>query len=400
MTQEQAAGAPVEGPDSGAEAARPPYLGREELDRVFSVEEFESLARARMHPSTYAYVRGWAGTGWTVANNIRAFERWVFRPRVLIDVSQVDISTTVLGTPVAVPILFAPTSIHKLAHPEGELATARAARTVETLQVLSTGASQTIEAVASVGHPRWFQLYWYTDRGLTRSLIERAHAAGYSAIVLTVDAAIFGWREGEKRVTLVKPDDAWAVNLPADVSTIVQEQSITWQDLDWLRSVSPLPIVLKGIARADDARLAAAHGVDGIMVSNHGGRQADGAIATLDALPAVVEAVEAPGSGRAGGPGGSGRAGRPEVYVDGGVRRGTDVLKALALGARAVLIGRAVQWGLAAGGEEGVVRMVELIAGEFRSALALCGCRSVDEVTRAIVTRNPDPRAGLTPRSE
>jgi 4-hydroxymandelate oxidase len=337
-----------------------------------------------MHPSTHAYVRGWAGTGWTVANNIAAFRRWVFRPRVLVDVSDVDISTTVLGTPVSVPILFAPTSIHKLAHPEGELATARAAREIQTLQVLSTGASQTIEAIAEIGHQRWFQLYWYTDRGLTRNLIERAHAAGYGAIVVTVDAAIFGWREGEARVRLVKPDGAWAVNLPEDTSGLVNDQSLTWRSLEWLRQVSPLPIVLKGIVRADDARLAAEHGVEAIIVSNHGGRQVDGAIATLDALPAVVAGV-------------AGASHHPEVYVDGGVRRGTDVLKALALGARAVLIGRPVQWGLAAGGEAGIVRMVELMSGEFRSALALCGCRSVDEVSRAIVARNPDPSAGREP---
>lgn len=382
---------------SGSEDGWLPYLGPEELARIFSVEEFEPLAQQRMHPSTYAYVRGWAGSGWTVGNNIRAFRRWVFRPRVLVDVSNVDISTTVLGTPVSVPILFAPTSLHKLAHPDGELATARAARSVGTLQVLSTGASQSLEDVAAVGHPRWFQLYWWTDRGLTRSLIERAHAAGYSAIVLTVDSAIFGWREGEQRVTLVKPDGAWAVNLPEDVSTIVQEQTITWRDLAWLRSVSPLPIVLKGIIRGIDARLAVEHGIDGIMVSNHGGRQVDGGVATIDALPGVVAAVRA--ASGAGGSGVSG-VGRPEVYIDGGIRRGTDVLKALALGTRAVLIGRPVQWGLAAGGEAGIVRMMELMTGEFRSALGLCGCRSVSEVTRAIVARNPDPRAGFESSSE
>ena len=179
------AGAGAAGADAGAAGADAdgdvawlPYLGREEVDQVFSVEDFEPLAAARMHPSTYAYVRGWAGTGWTVANNIRAFRRWVFRPRVLVDVSIVDTATTVLGEPVSFPVLFAPTSVHKLAHPEGELATASAAKHLETVQVLSTGSSVTIEDIAAVGPRRWFQLYWYTDRDLTRSLIDRAALAG------------------------------------------------------------------------------------------------------------------------------------------------------------------------------------------------------------------------------
>ena len=190
----------------------------------------------------------------------------------------------------AAPILFAPTSLHKMAHPDGEWATARAARHLDTVQVLSTGSSVPIEDLATVGHKRWFQLYWYTDRGLTGSLVQRAAAAGFGAIVLTVDAGYTFWREEEASLTLVKPDDAWAVNLPADTSTLVQESSITWRELEWLRSLSPLPIVLKGIVRGDDARLAMEHGADALIVSNHGGRQVDGAVATLDALPEVVAA--------------------------------------------------------------------------------------------------------------
>jgi 4-hydroxymandelate oxidase len=202
--------------------------------------------------------------------------------------------------------------------------------------------------------------------------------------VLTVDSAALGWREGEARTTLVRPHGASAVNLPPDVSSLAYEPTLTWPSLEWLRTVSRLPLVLKGILRGDDARLAAEHGADALIISNHGGRQMDGAIATLDALPDVLAGLA-----------GAGAPGRHvEVYVDGGVRRGTDVLKALALGARAVLVGRPVQWGLAAGGEAGIVRMLELIAGEFRSALALCGCRSVAEITRSIVARNPDPGAG------
>lgn len=366
--------------------ARPPYLGRAGLDAIFSVEEFEPLAAARMHPSTYRYVRGYAGSGWTAANNEAAFRRWMFRPRVLVDVASMSLATQVLGTPIAMPIAFAPTSVHKLAHPDGELATARAARRLDTLQILSTGSSVLLEDIAAIGHRRWFQLYWYTDRGLTRSLVERAAAAGFGAIVLTVDAAYPFWREEEARLTLVRPADAWAVNLPADTSTLGHEQSLTWSSLEWLRSISPLPIVLKGIVRGDDARLAAEHGADAVIVSNHGGRQVDGAIATLDALPGVVAGAAA--------------AARPagalplEVYLDGGVRRGTDVLKALALGARCVFLGRPVQWGLATGGEEGILRMIELIAGEFESAMGLCGARHVGEIRRSMLVRNLDPTAG------
>jgi 4-hydroxymandelate oxidase len=373
-------------PTPDADIARPPYLGRPELDGLYSVEEFEPLAAERMHPSTYGYVRGWAGSGWTTRNNQAAFKRWMFRPRVLVDVSAVDTATQVLGTPVAVPILFAPTSVHKLAHPDGELATARAAKALDTVQILSTGSSVLIEDIAAVGHRRWFQLYWYTDSGLTRSLVERAAAAGFGAIVVTVDAAYPYWREEEARTALVRPAEAWAVNLPPDTASLEYDATITWESLEWLRSVSPLPIVLKGIVRGDDARLAAEHGVDGIIVSNHGGRQVDGAIATLDALPDVVAGVAA--------------ATRPagamplEVYLDGGVRRGADVLKAMALGARAVLLGRSVQWGLATGGEEGILRLLELIVGEFQSAMGLCGARHVGEISRSMVTRNPDRTAG------
>jgi 4-hydroxymandelate oxidase len=368
-----------------ATVARPPDLGREELDRIFSVEEFEPLAAARMGPTAYEYVRGWAGSGWTTRNNLAAFQRWVFRPRVLVDVTEIDAGTTILATPVSVPILFAPTAMHKLAHPHGELATARAAKSLGTVQVLSSGASTTLEDVAAADPMRWFQLDWLADRDVTQRLLDRAVAAGYGAIVLTVDSPIVGWREGPAHRMTAWPAGAEAVNLPPGGSPFDWEP-MSWRSIEWLRSACPLPLVLKGILRADDAQLAVEHGADAIIVSNHGGRQIDGEIATLDALPDVVEAVSKPGAG----PGG-----RPvEVYMDGGVRRGTDVLKAIALGARAVLIGRPVQWGLAVGGEAGIVRMMELMTGEFRSALGLCGATRVSEVTRAMVTRNPDPAAG------
>ncbi len=355
-------------------ATRKPYLGRDELARIFSVEEFEPLAMERMHPSAHAYIRGWAGGGWTWRQNIQAWRHWVLRPRAFIDVSDLDVSTTVLGTPVSVPILFAPTSMHKIAHPDGELATARAAKEIDTLQVLSTGASTRFEDVAAIGQKRWFQLYWFDDHGITRSLVERAHAAGFGAIVLTVDAPVEYWRENELRVPLVKPDGDDASRTCRRASTCAYDPTLTWKSLEWLRSISPIPIVLKGILRGDDAALAVEHGAAGIIVSNHGGRELDTSTPTIEALPGVVEAVD----------------GRIEVYVDGGVRRGTDVLKALALGARAVLVGRQIQWALATGGDAGIVRLFELMTGEFTSAMALCGARNVGEITPSVVRRNPD----------
>ena len=385
LAEAGAAPAPMPAAAPDGDATRPPYLGRPDLDRIFSVEEFVELARQRMHPTTFGYIAGAAGSGWTTRNNMAAFQRWMFRPRVLVDVSTVDTSTSVLGTPIGLPIMFAPTSVHRLSHPDGELATARAAKRIDTVQVLSSGSSVGFEDIAAVGPKRWFQLYWFTDRGITRALVEGAAAAGFGAIALTVDAAAPFWREWEARTAVVLPEGATAALLPND-TTLVYESTLTWQSLEWLRSISPLPIVLKGIVRGDDARLAAEHGADAVIVSNHGGRQVDGAIATLDALPGVADGAAA--------------ATRPagafpmEVYLDGGVRRGTDVMKGLALGARAVLIGRPVQWGLAAGGEEGVLRMLELIAGEFQSAMGLCGARHVAEITRAMVARNPDPSAG------
>jgi 4-hydroxymandelate oxidase len=386
----EAGAPPVRGESPDGDATRPAYLGRADLDAIFSVEEFIERARERMHPTTYGYISNAAGSGWTTRNNVAAFQRWMFRPRVLVDVSTVDTSTNVLGTPISLPLMFAPTSVHKLSHPEGEVATARAATRIDIVQVLSSGSSTGFDEIAAAGPKRWFQLYWFTDREITRALVQGAAAAGFGAIAVTVDAAAPFWREWEARTAVVIPNGATAALLPRD-TTLVYESTLTWQSLEWLRSISPLPIVLKGIVRGDDARLAAEHGADGIIVSNHGGRQIDGAIATLDALPSVVEGAAA--------------ASRPagampmEVYLDGGVRRGTDVLKAMALGARAVLIGRPVQWGLATGGEEGILRMVELIAGEFESAMGLCGARHVAEISRSMLVRNPDPSAGRVERT-
>ena len=347
----------------------PAFLGPDELARIFSVEEFEPLAAARMDPAWYDAVRGWAGTGWTARANIAAFERWVFRPRVLVDVSETTLETTVLGERVAMPILFAPSASHKLSHPDGELATARAAKRLETVQALSLYTTVALEEVAAVGHRRWLQLYWYTDHGMTAEIIARAEAAGYGAVVLTVDTGAGTWWELWRGRPFQLPDGFTEANHPG--RSFVHDAGINWRSLAWLRAQTRLPLILKGIVTVADAQLAVAHGIDAIVVSNHGGRMTDGAIPSIDALPPIAAAV----------------GGALEVYMDGGVRRGTDVLKALALGARAVLLGRPVQWGLATGGEAGILRMVELIAGELHSGMALCGARRPAEVTRALVAR-------------
>jgi 4-hydroxymandelate oxidase len=368
---------PIEIADKGAgvevsEArVRPPaYLGPSEIARLFSVEEFEPLARERMSDGGYRYVAGWAGTGETARLNREAFGRWVLRPRALVDVSTIDASTPVLGRRVSLPVLFAPSALHCLAHPDGELATAAASVDVDTTMILSTNCGVTLEQVAAVARDPWFQLYWLTDRELTRDLVQRAAAAGFRAICLTVDAPVGGWREGEQRHPVPIEPTCRAAMLPDEVEV---ETRLTWSSLEWLRSITPLPIVLKGIMTAEDARLAIEHGAAAIVVSNHGGRQLDWAQASLDVLPEIVEAVDE----------------QLEVLMDGGVRRGTDVLKAIALGARAVLIGRPIFWGLGTGGAPGLTALVELIRGELVSAMALTGVTKIADVRRNIVAPRP-----------
>jgi isopentenyl diphosphate isomerase/L-lactate dehydrogenase-like FMN-dependent dehydrogenase len=351
------------------------------VTELLNVDEFEAAARERLEPGSYAYYAGGAGDEHTLRANSAAFTRWELRPRVLVDVSEVSTETTVLGTQVALPLLVAPTAFHRLAHPEGELATARAAAAAGTVMCLSTlsSVSPAELAAAAPGAPQWFQLYCSRDRGFTKELVGAVGEAGFQALVVTVDVPVAGRRERDLRTAFVLPDDLPAPNLPvvlarkdfhAALSAIV-DSTLTWRDLEWLRSISPLPLVVKGVLTAEDALLAAEHGAAGIVVSNHGGRQLDGVPATLDVLPEVAEAVGE----------------RVEVLVDGGIRRGTDVLKALALGARAALAGRAVLWGLAAGGEEGVVQVLTLMRDEIASGLMLLGCARPDDVTRAHVRR-------------
>jgi 4-hydroxymandelate oxidase len=351
--------------------------------------EFEALAREKLDPMAYDYFAGGAGDEVTLRANRAAFERIRLLPRVLVDVGERDLTTTVLSRPVSFPVLIAPTAFHRLAHPEGELATAKAARDAGTVMVLSSLSTTPMEEVAAVGGERWFQLYVYRDREVTRELVARAEAAGYTALVLTVDAPYLGRRERDVRNSFTLPAglrvanvagrgygglarEAGTSGLAAYFATML-DPTLTWRDLEWLVAITSLPVVVKGVHRADDAERAVAHGAAAVVVSNHGGRQLDTVPAGIEMLPAVAEAV----------------GGRVEVLVDGGIRRGTDVVKALALGARAVLLGRPVVWGLAVGGAQGVAQVLELLRAELDLALALCGCRSVREVDRGLVAFAP-----------
>jgi isopentenyl diphosphate isomerase/L-lactate dehydrogenase-like FMN-dependent dehydrogenase len=295
---------------------------------------------------------------------------------MLVDVSDVTTRTTVLGTEIELPLMIAPTSLQRITHPDGEPALARAAAAAGTVYTLSSlGSVRPAELAEAVGGdaPHWFQLYWSRDREFTRDLVTEAAESGFRALVLTVDFPIAGPRERDLRTGFSLPTDLPMPNLPRtlagteyfhDTLGEVMDRSLTWRDLEWLRAECPLPLVVKGILTAEDGVLACEHGCAGVVVSNHGGRQLDGVSATLDALPEVAEAV----------------AGRAEIYLDGGIRRGTDVAKALALGARAVAIGRPALWGLAAGGEEGARHVLEIFQTEIGLALLLLGCTRPEDV--------------------
>ncbi|MEA2562288.1 MAG: 4-hydroxymandelate oxidase [Acidobacteriota bacterium] len=363
-----------------------------------NITDFEALAREVLSREAYDYYAGGSQDEVTLRENRAAYDRVSLAYRVLVDVSRRDMTTTVLGQQVAMPILVAPTAFHRLATPEGELATARAAGAAGTIMILSTLSTSPIEAVvAAASGPIWFQLYVYRDRKATEGLVRRAEAAGCRALVLTVDAPLIGRRERDVRNRFSLPPGLAVANLlaegygdlppvPADsglaayVSTFL-DPSLTWRDVAWLRSITELPILVKGIVRPDDALRAAEAGVAGVVVSNHGGRQLDTAPATLDVLPEIADALAAHGCGI-------------EVLMDGGVRRGTDVLKAVALGAKAVLIGRPVLWGLAADGEKGAAKVLSLLRDELDLAMALAGAPTIADITRDMV--KSDQRANLS----
>jgi isopentenyl diphosphate isomerase/L-lactate dehydrogenase-like FMN-dependent dehydrogenase len=333
-----------------------------------NVWDYEQLAEQKLDANAHAYFAGGSGDEVTLRDNLAAFERRKLRPRVLVDVSSVSTATTILGTDVALPILIAPLALQRMAHPDGELATARASASAGTIMCLSTAATVRPAELAAVapGAPHWFQVYVFADRSLTEELIAEAVESDFSALVLTVDTPYLGRRERDIRIDFTVPEH---LTVSGDIFGAHFNTGLSWHDLEWLAGYG-VPVVVKGILTAEDARLACEHGAAAVVVSNHGGRQLDGVSSSLDALEDVVEAVD----------------GRAEVLLDGGVRRGTDALKALALGARGVLIGRAMLWGLAAAGEQGVAHVLQLLRDEVELGLALLGCASPAEVTRAHVT--------------
>jgi len=360
-----------------------------------SPEMLEQKAREVLEPRAYDYVAGAAGGEQTARANREAFYGWRIVPRMLRDVSQRDLRVELLGRKLPAPVLLGPVGVQGIIHSDAELATARAAASLGVASVLSTLSSKPLEQVAQAGGdgPRWFQLYWTTHPELTASLLRRAEAAGYSALVVTLDTSILGWRErdlqhpylpfllGEGlanfftdpvfRSLLPKPPQEDPVAAIRLWGGICSHTALTWKDLNFLRQHTRMPILLKGILHAEDAERALASGVDGLIVSNHGGRQVDGAVAALDALPAVVRAVK----------------GRVPVLFDSGIRRGTDAVKALALGARAVLLGRLYIWGLAAGGEQGVRETLLNFLADLDLTLALSGYCCCAELNEAALAR-------------
>ncbi len=343
-----------------------------------NVWDYEKLAAERLDPGAYGYFAGGANDELTLRDNVDAYRRWQLRPRVLVDVADPSTATSVLGQEVALPVLVAPVAFQRVAHPDGEVGMARAAAAAGTVMCLSTLATSTLQEVAETGAQRWFQLYVPKDEGLTAELISQATANGFGALVLTIDTPVLGRRERDQRTGFTIPPELTVAALgrgdvTPQTALHAMSASTTWADVERFASAARLPVVLKGVLTAEDARLACEHGAAAIVVSNHGGRQLDGVGATIDALPEVVEAVD----------------GRIEVLVDGGIRRGTDVVKAVALGARAVLAGRAPLWGLVIDGEAGATRILELLRAEIELALQLVGCCSPAEVTRAHVARRP-----------
>lgn len=352
------------------------------LDDVFNLDDFEPIARERLDRGAYGYYSSGAGDERTLRANLEAWGRWRLVPRVLGGTRQPALARSFLGSSAALPFAIAPTALHGLAHADGELATARAAARAGGLFTLSTASTRSLEAVAEAADgagsgPRWFQLYVEHDLGYARELVQRAEAARYEAIVLTVDFPVAGYRERDLRSRFAVPAGIQA-HLPAGTTTsedfvryIDRKPELRWDDVAAIAGWSRLPLVLKGILSPADVALAIEHGARGIIVSNHGGRQLDAAVTAPEVLPEIVEAA----------------AGRLQVYADGGVRRGSDVLVALALGARGVFIGRPIVYALAAAGEVGVRHAITLLADELMRSLALLGVASVDDVRLEHVRR-------------
>jgi isopentenyl diphosphate isomerase/L-lactate dehydrogenase-like FMN-dependent dehydrogenase len=359
-----------------------------------SLAELGRLVQRASEPRVASYVFGGAGSEDTMRANEDAFRRWRIVPRMLRDVSRRDLSSTVLGTALPAPVALAPIGIQSIVHPDGELAVARAAAAVGLAMAVSTVSSYTLEEIAAAaGGPKWFQLYWPNDRELTASLLARAERAGYAAVLVTLDAFLPGWKPRDLqgawqpflegigianyvtdpvfRARLAKPPEEDPQAAIGEFVVQFSNPRLTWEDLEFLRSRTTLPIALKGILHPDDARAAREHGIDAVVVSNHGGRQVDGAIASLDALPAIVDVV----------------GGELGVLLDGGVRSGADVVKALALGADTVLLGRPYLWGLAAGGDAGVLAVLRGVLAELDLTLGLSGHTTPSQLHAGVLAR-------------
>lgn len=350
-----------------------------------NVGDFERAAEEKLDSGVLGYFGGGACDEVTLGDNVAAWRRWRLRPRMLAGVGDVRTSAEVLGGDVSMPVLVAPVAYQRLVDPEGELGMARAAAAAGTVMCLSTLATTRPAEVAEAAPDgrRWFQLYCFRDEGVTRALVDEAVDSGFEALVVTVDAPRGGRRERDLRTGFSIPEGTGVPSVRAALGTdrevtieetfSLMDPALGWRDLEKIASESDLPVLVKGILTAEDAELAVQHGAEGVVVSNHGGRQLDCVLAGADALPEVVGAIE----------------GRATVLVDGGIRRGTDVAIALALGADAVLVGRPALWGLAAGGEEGAGRVLELLRAELELTLALCGCAGPDELSRSHVQRAP-----------
>ncbi|MFC4531191.1 alpha-hydroxy acid oxidase [Sphaerisporangium dianthi] len=347
-------------------------MTRETAPAPVNLRDFEPAARARLDPAHYDYFAGGAQDEITVAANEAAFRRHTLVPRILRGQGAPRLEVTVLGESASMPILLAPTAFHRLAHPDAERATARAAAEAGVIMIAAMLSTVTIEQIAACGAKLWFQLYIQPDLDFTASLVRRAEDAGCRALVVTADSPALGRNErGDRNRFHDLPPGIHCANMEEEgkVRQVVLSPDISWRHVDWLKETTSLPIVLKGVLHPEDARLAVEHGVDGLIVSNHGGRQLDTVPASLDRLPLVAEAV----------------GGTVPLLLDGGVRRGTDVVKALALGAAAAAIGRPALWGLAVAGQAGVERVLELLRNELANALTLCGAASPADVTDGLL---------------
>jgi isopentenyl diphosphate isomerase/L-lactate dehydrogenase-like FMN-dependent dehydrogenase len=351
-------------------------------DIALNLLEWEEKAQAILPPMAYDYFAAGSNDEESLKRNRQVYNEILLRPKMLRDVSYRDMTVKVLGQTISMPMIIAPMAFQGLANEEGEVATARAAKALDTIMTLSTLSNCSIEEVGQAApHHMWFQLYVYKDREITKELVGRAADAGYKAIVMTVDSPILGRRERDLRNGFHLPDHLSAKNLAgqglhqigkadnysalASHIAALYDNALTWQSLEWIVSISKLPILVKGIVRGDDAVLALEHGAKGVIVSNHGGRQVDTCVAPIEVLAEVAQALE----------------GRGELLMDGGIRRGTDIVKALALGARAVLIGRPVIWALATGGSEGIIKCLTMLKQELDLTMALSGCATLSDIT-------------------